>query len=108
MFSPAEDQETPAAVKRSPSPASPGHWCDRPHPPTMSALCACEAFDRSALSVSAASPFAVRAALMWPSTASITASPAGGAVVVGAVVAGAVVGGGVGAVVGAVVAGTTV
>src|SRR3954465_9516064 len=107
MFSPADVQETPAAVNRSPRPASPGHWCDRPQPPAIKALCACDAFDRAALNAYAGSPFAVRAALMCASTASSTTSPVGldGAAVVGSVVAGDSV---VGAVVGATVAGGSV
>src|SRR3954463_13027880 len=104
MFSPAEGHATPAAVNRSPSPASPGHWCDRPQPPAIRALCASDAVERSALNAYGARPFAVRAALMWSSTCSITGSPAGA--VAAGVVVGDAVGGGVvvaGAVAGAVV-----
>src|SRR6187551_2522138 len=84
MFSPAEFHETPAAVKRSPRPASPGHWCERPQPPTISALWAAAAFDRFSFRTYGVRLFAVRAALMWASTWSITVSA--GAVVTGALV----------------------
>ncbi len=39
MFSPALVHWTPAAVSRSPSGASPGHWWERPQPPAIVWLC---------------------------------------------------------------------
>src|SRR3954451_1957107 len=90
MFSPAEDHLTPWAVKRSPRPLSPGHWCSRPQPLIMSWLCLAEALARLVSRVSAERPASARAALMCLRTASRIVSPVFGTVA-GAFVAGFVV-----------------
>src|SRR5579863_9313237 len=68
MFSPAEVQSTPAAVSRSPSGGSPGHWWESPQPSAIRRLCAAELVSRPEVIVSAGSPAAERAWLISAST----------------------------------------
>jgi hypothetical protein len=75
MFSPAEVQSTPAAVSRSPSGGSPGHWWDSPQPSAIRRLCADELACRPAVIVSAGSPAAERAWLISASTCVAAAPP---------------------------------
>jgi len=74
MFSPAEVQFTPAAVSRLPSAASPGHWCDSPHPVSIVALCLAALVSRPPEKLSAFRPADARAWLIRSST-SVAAVP---------------------------------
>lgn len=68
MFSPADVHDTPAAVSRSPSAASPGHWWDSPQPDAMTDVCAAALLSRPALRVSGGRPCPARAWLITART----------------------------------------